>query len=903
MKSSHSKADKKRSDRPDPDVLLEEIKTSESEKKRGRLKIFFGMCAGVGKTYAMLQEAQTFKSEGRDAVVGIVETHGRSETDALLKGLELVPLKSMPYRGLTLVEFDIDAVLKRRPDVVLVDELAHSNVPGSRHPKRYQDVQELLDHGIHVYTTLNVQHLESRAATVEEITGVQVRETVPDSILKQAQDIELVDISPSELLKRFDEGKIYAPEGSKQALRNFFRHGNITALREMALRVTAQQVDRQLSDYMRSKKITGPWKSGDRLMVAVSWSPFSVQLVGWTRRMAATMNATWIAIYVETPARLSINQIATLTANLHLAQELGAEVMTIRADDPAAGLLETATQHNITQIVVGKSIENRFMSWLKGGSIVDRLIRNSGNIDIYVVRGDVIPETALSPRLLPRLTLGRQYGMALAAIAAVAAILYAAVPFLNYLSVAMFLLFAVTLLSLWLGRGPVLFAATLSALVWNFFFIPPRYTFHIARFEDFLVFCLYFIIAIVTGTLASRIRLNKEAVRVRETRAAALYDMSRALASVNSMNAIASIAVEQIGRVFDADVAVFLNREGKLSSHPASCYHVDEKEDPVVRWVAENRKPAGKFTNSLPLAEAHYEPLVTSRDSYGVIGVRFRKTPVFTLDQETLLENFISQIAAAVERERFSELRHRAELDDVSEQLYKTLLNSISHEFRTPLAVITGAAGSLLDRGMKLSAKSRKALLGEVRDASNRLDALVENLLNISRLESGRIRPKREWCDVADLFSALQRRFHSDSKEHPMAFVPAPDLPLVYIDPGLAEQAVGSLIQNAVQYTPPKTPIEIRASMSGSELAIAVQDEGPGFPPEAVPHLFEKFYRVPGTATGGTGLGLSISKGLVESMGGSLSAENLARGGALFQVRLPVKTQSANLEAGSVQSG
>ncbi len=902
MKPSHSKKENKRSDRPDPDALLEEIKDSERKTKQGGLKIFFGMCAGVGKTYAMLQEAQMLKAEGRDVAVGYVETHGRSETDALLKGLELVPRKSMPYRGLTLAEFDIDAVLKRRPDVVLVDELAHSNVPGSRHPKRYQDVQELLDHGIHVYTTLNVQHLESRAVTVEEITGVQVRETVPDSILKQAQDIELVDISPSELLKRFDDGKIYAPEGSKQALRNFFRHGNITALREMALRVTAQQVNQNLRDYMRSRKIAGAWKSGERLMVAVSRSPFSVQLVGWTRRMADAMNASWLAVAVETGKKLTVNQTAQLTANLHLAKELGAEIVTVRADDPVAGLMEVATQRNVTQIVVGKPAESRLFSWIKGGSLVDRLIRYSGNIDIYVVRGDVIPETTPPPRRLPRLTLGRQYGMALAVITGVAAVLFAVVPFINYPSVGMFLLFAVTLLSLWLGRGPVLFAAALSALFWNFFFIPPLYTFHIARFEDILVFCLYFIIAIVTGTLTSRIRINKEAVRSRESRAAALYSMSRALASADSTDAIVRIAVEETGRVFDAEVAVVLAGKPNPVFHPGSSLHLSEKEESVVRWVGENRKPAGRFTNSLPLADIHCRPLVTRRDAYGVICVRFRKMPVFTLDQETLLENFASQIAGALEREKFSEYRHKAELNNVSDKLYQTLLNSISHEFRTPLAVISGAAGSLLDGNLKLTQSSHRALLDEVMDASIRLNRLVENLLSMSRLESGRIRPKLEWCDIADCFSALQRRFQGDSEQHPIAFSLASDMPLVRIDSGLLEQSVAHVIQNAIQHTPQKTKIEVHAGVSDRDLVITVQDNGPGFPPETMTRLFEKFYRIPGTASGGTGLGLSISKGFVECLNGSVSAANRSSGGALLTFRIPVDTRAATLEGSDGKS-
>jgi two-component system, OmpR family, sensor histidine kinase KdpD len=885
-------------DRLDPDVLLDAIRSDAEENGRGRLKIFFGMCAGVGKTYAMLQEARMLLAEGRDVVAGIVETHGRPETGALMEGLERLPVRTVPYRGTAFAEFDLDGALARKPAVVLVDELAHTNVPGSRHIKRYQDVEELLDHGITVYTTLNVQHLESRSATVEEITGVAVQETVPDSVLDRADDIELVDISPSELLKRFTDGKIYAPENARAALRHFFRKGNVTALREMALRATARQVNRHLVRYRSGRKIGETWKSGERLLVAVGPSPFSTQLVGWTRRMADTMNAEWLAVNVEMPGRPNERQTAQLTANLHLARELGAEVVVVRADDPVEGIMQTALTNSITQIVVGKTEENRLRARLKGGSLVERLIRYSGNIDIYVVRGDVIAETTAPPRRIPRLTPNRQYALAFGAISTAVAALFAAGPMLDYLSVAMFLLFAVTLLSLWLPMGPVLAAAAFSALAWNFFFIPPRYTFHIARFEDLLVFSLYFIIAIVTGTLTSRIRINKEAVRQREARAAALYAMSRALASAASTDAIVAITVREIGRIFDADVAVCLNAAGVPVPHPESAFAPDVREESVLRWVAENRKPAGRFTETLPLSESRWLPLATGRDVYGVAGVRFRRTTVFTLDQETLLENLAGQAASALERERFNEERRRAETADASERLFKTLLNTISHEFRTPLAVISGVTASLTDPGLPLGGAARDALLTEMSGAADRLNGLVENLLNMSRLESGNVRPAAEWCDVSDLFQSLKRRAGRESGGRAVSFETAPGLPIVRIDAGLAEIAVGNLLQNALRHTPPDAPVRVRAAVSGPDLVITVRDGGPGLPPDVLPRLFEKFYRAPGSASGGTGLGLSISRGLVEAMGGRLTASNASAGGALFIMRLPAERRSSGLEAG-----
>jgi len=890
--------------RPNPDDLLADIQTREADGRRGRLKIFFGMCAGVGKTYAMLLEARRLKAEGRDVVVGYVETHGRAETEALLEGLEILPLRAEKHRGLTLSEFDLDAALHRHPQILLVDELPHTNLEGARHPKRYQDVIELLDNGITVYTAMNVQHLESRAGTVEEITGAPVRETVPDSLLERSHDIVLVDLAPHELLNRLMEGRVYAPEGIDRALNGFFLHGNLVALREMALRVVAEKVDSQLSDYMQSRRIQGPWKSAERLMVAVGWSPFSSQLIKWTRRMAATMDAPWIAVYIETSGRLSDEQTSQLMKNLRLAQELGAEVTTSRADDIASGLLEIARQRNVTQIVVGKSVSGALRERLKRSSLVEQLIRKSGSIDIYVVQGDRGPEKppSFKPSISNRLRYNHQYAIALGAVLVMIGLLFIFSAYLDYLSVAMFLLFGVTLLSLWLQRGAVLFAAALSALGWNLFFIPPRFTLSIARFEDLLIFCMYFIIAMVTGTLTAKIRQKEETVRLREARAMALYNMSRELAAADSVDQIAGIAIQQMGQVFRADIALYLQRQDQFSPHRDGTWRLDEKEETVVQWVMKNRKPAGRFTDSLPMTGGRFEALVTPRGTYGVIGVRFCETKIFTLDQESLLDNFVSQIAAALEREAFNEVRHHAELGAASERLYRTLINSISHEFRTPLSIISGAISGLLDPQLNLSAANRRELKLEIREASTRLDALVENLLNMSRLESGRVRPQVTWCDITDLFSALRRRHPDAGTNHSIQYTIEPGMPLVKIDEGLLQIAVDNLLQNAIQYTPPTTAIHLEAMMQGGELVIEVRDEGGGIPQAELPRLFEKFYRVPGTQTAGTGLGLSICKGLVESMGGTIEVKNAPSGGAQFTLRLPVEMHTAKEEPAGDES-
>ncbi len=914
------------SGRPNSDALLKKIKAAETKQNRGRLKVFFGMCAGVGKTFAMLREARLRQAEGRDIVIGLLESHGRTDTEALAAGVERVPLLSITYREKSFSEFKLEAALQRRPWTILVDEMAHSNVPGARHPKRYQDILELLDHGIDVFTTLNIQHLESYATTIEEITGVRVRETVPDSLLELADEIALIDVSESELLKRLSEGKVYVPEGARRAAKGFFRPSNLIALREMALRFTAEHVDQQLRSWMESENIPGPWKSSHRLMVGLSWSPFSAQLIRWAKRMVVTLGCTWVAAYIETSARLTPAQTKLLMQNMRLAQELGAEIITVYNEDVAAGLMQVARQKNVAQIVVGKPAAGRVRRFFTGETLVDKLIRSSGQIDIHVVRGERAPQqvevAARRTRPHPPGS-ALEYGLSLLTVAVTTAILFALSMQINYLAVAMFLLFVVTLLSLKFSQGPVLAAAALSALLWDYLFIPPHYTFSIGRIEDVLILCLYFLIAIVTGTLTTEIRRKEEIVRQREKRARDLYNMSQQLASADSLIAILGIADEQISRTFNTDVAIFLLLNGALTLQtgdqcwtkpkgdegkkpPAqdkkengrgSSWIPDEKESSVAKWVAQNRKPAGRFTPNLPQAHGHYEPLATSRGVYGVIGIQLSQETVFTVDEESLLANFCSQIAAAIERERFNEHRHQVELAETSEKLYKTLLNAVSHEFRTPLSVISGAIETLTDAALSLPEPSRHELLQEIQRAASRLHRLVENLLDMSRLDSGRIYPKLEWCEIGDVFSALCRRFEPDIPSHPIEFNIIDHMPLIFIDPGLLEQALAHIIQNAIRYTPAESNIEISARLADAQLHLTLLDHGVGIPEDALPHLFEKFFRVAGTSSGGTGLGLSICKGMIESMHGTITAANAPGSGLCVTIRMPIETMTPILKA------
>ena len=895
--------------RPNPDELLAAIQKDQAQQGQGKLKIFLGMVAGVGKTYAMLSAAQAQRHAGMDVAVGYVETHGRVETEALLRGLEIIPRARFDYRNHPLEEMDLDAVLARRPQLVLVDELAHTNAPGSRHPKRYQDVLEILNAGINVYTTVNVQHLASRADTVRQITGITVRETVPDSLFSLADQVELVDVTPEELRQRLQEGKVYVPESAQVASKNFFRVGNLIALREMALRLTAERVDHQLKDYMSLKRIAGPWKSGERLLVAVSSSPFAERLVRWTRRMAYNLDATWLAVNVETAHPLSENAKAQLAHHLALARELGGEVITTADENIVEALLRVARERNVTQLIVGKPRRSFLLDALRGGALADRLIRASGELDIYVVTsdkgtssqvihgkrpGDVYVRFVRTAPTQPRLTsTSREYLIALLLIVAIVGVDLLALQFISYQAVGLVLLFTVSFLALFVGRGPVLLAATLSALLWNFLFIPPIFTLTIAGVENTLMFALYFVIALATGTLTSRLRAQRLAIREREKRTEALYAMARAIASAPTLNDVLRLAVAQIHQGFNAEVAFLLREENDQLAHiahAASTLTLDEKERSVAQWTFSNRKPAGRLTDTLPLARARWLPLITPNGAVGVMGLSLDAD--LTVDQTMLLETFASQIALAIERELLGEAAAHATLVAQSERLYKTLLDSVSHELRTPIAAITGAATTLLDPKTMAQAEARDALVEEIRLAADRLNRLVENLLDMTRLESGMLKLRLDWCDVGDLVSVTLNRIKPLLAQHRVSVDISPDLPLVRLDFVLMEQALHNLIHNSAVHTPPGTRIRITAKMDPGALVLIVADQGSGLPPEVLPRIFDKFYRAPGVQRGGVGLGLSITRGLVEAHGGTITAENYSQGGISFTIRLPQTEQS-----------
>jgi two-component system sensor histidine kinase KdpD len=884
------------SERPDPEALLARVKDEEVRRRRGKLKIFFGAAAGVGKTYAMLEAGREQKADGVDVLVGYVETHGRAETDALLAGLELFSPRTIEYRGTALREFDLDGALARRPALILVDELAHTNAPGCRHAKRWQDVVELLDAGINVYTTVNVQHLETLNDVVAKITGVVVRETVPDSVFEQADDVELIDLPPDELLERFKDGKVYMPEQAQEAVRNFFRKGNLIALRELALRRTAERVDAQMRVYMHEHAIPKTWPTAERLLVCVSPGPESARLVRAGKRMADRLNAPWVAAYVETPAqlRLPIEVRDRVTQTLRLAEQLGAETVRLPGQQMSEAILAYAHDRNVTKIVVGKP-RRRLWTRILIGSIVDALVQGSGDIDIYVISAE---QEQQSKQSMPPAPLGRRaipsdwepYGWATAVIALATGAAWLTLPFFELANLVMVYLLGIVVVATRYGRGPSLMASILSVAALDFFFVPPVFTFAVTDVRYLFTFMVMLIVGLVTSSLAVRIRMQAEAARHREQRTAALYAMSRELASTRGLDELMTIAVRHISEVFRSQTVMLLPAasEGGLASWAGGQFTLDSNELGVAKWVHEHHQPAGLGTATLPGATALYLPLQAPRGPVGVLGVRpADRHALDSPDQLHQLETFANQTALAIERAHLADEAQDAQVRIETERLRNSLLSSVSHDLRTPLATITGAATTILENGAKLDAKTRQDLLESVREEAERLNRLVQNLLEMTRLESGALQLRRDWHPLEEVIGAALSRLSKQLADRRVDTHVPSDLPLVPIDDVLIEQVLVNLLDNAVKYTPHSSPIRILATATDEAVTVEVADHGPGLPRGEEDKVFDKFYR--GLASGrGAGLGLAICQGIVKAHGGHIWAQNLPEGGVAFLFTLPL---------------
>ncbi|MFA6172908.1 MAG: sensor histidine kinase KdpD [Kiritimatiellales bacterium] len=880
--------------RPNPDALLAEIQRKAQAAQRGRLKIFLGMCAGVGKTYAMLKEAQARKADGCDVAIAYVQTHGRKETDVLLEGLEIISRRRIHHREVLLDEMDIDAVLERKPALALVDELAHTNVPGSRHPKRYQDVLELLDAGIDVYTTLNVQHIESRVDVVGQIVRAPVRETVPDTVLDRADDLQLVDITPQDLRERLADGKVYMGERAATAADHFFREENLTALREIALRVTADQVGQDVREAMTAKRVEGPWKSGERLMVAVGPSPYSEPLVRWTRRIAGAMDARWMAAYVETPRPLSEEQKKQLTRNLSLARELGAETVTGLNDDSATGLLRIAREHNVTQIIAGKPLPGFWLRFLGRRTLVDKLIQRSGDIDVCVVRAEKSGKRHAS---VPKLDfLAGNWKMesliGLGTVAGITLLSWILEDIIGYWTIALLYLLAVVLLATRFSRRAIFLTATLGALTWNFLFIPPVFTFRISSFPDALMFIMYFVVAVVIGELTARLRLRESSERRREQRAQALYRIAQSAVESGSLDQGLRSVIHEVDTLLEAGSAVLLASPGgglDAQPHPAGTWAISEKEKAVSAWSFLNGKTAGRFTDTLPESEGLHLPLKTAQGKWGVLAVRFAHPRTLAVDEQELIETLADHIAVIIERYRWMEAANNSRVAVESERLYKALFDCVSHELKTPLAVMTTAASEL---NLLLTASPLKGgitFLDEIETAVRRLRRVVDNLLDMTRLETGRLRLEAVWCDMDELMDAAQEQVADVIRDHRVKIVIKPELPSFKLDFGLMQHTLSNLLSNAAQYSPPETEIGVTAWRDEDHLVVRVSDRGSGFSTEMLSHAFDKFYRGSNARPGGTGLGLSIVRGFVQSMGGQVEVVNDPGGGAVFTLRVPVE--------------
>jgi two-component system, OmpR family, sensor histidine kinase KdpD len=876
--------------RPNPDELLASLKYEEEKGKRGKLKIFFGMCAGVGKTYTMLKTAHAEKLKANDIIIGYVETHNRMETAELVEGFELIPRKTYQYKSTDVQEMDLDAIIARKPQIVLVDELAHTNAPGSRHTKRYQDVQEILESGISVYTTLNVQHLESRSDTVAQITGIIVRETLPDEIFENADEIEVIDLTPDELLQRLSEGKVYAPERSKDAVANFFRKGNITALREMALRIVADRVDRQLHDYMQLKRIKGPWKSGLHLLVAVSHTQQSAKLLRWAKNLSYTMGSDLQAVYVETVHKLSSKESEQLNKNINLARQLGIKFRFITNIDMVKAIVDFAQKENITHIIIGKPRVRNLLTLLRLGNFVNKLIRYSGNIDVYILGSDIQTKDRFKENVsLPSFTSSiRQYLTASSIVILMAIICFSIKEFIGYQVVSFALLFVVSTLAFFLGRGPILLAATLSALLWDYFFIPPPYTLHVDRPEDMLMLVMFFIIALLNGVLTSRVKIQEMKIRSREERTNALYQLTRELSTATGVDEVINIAKNDIKKYFNLKSQILLRNESNQldnSNQNDANISLTKNDMSVASWTFQHSTKAGRYTDTLPSSNYTFYPLKGNQMNLGVIAIQ--QENVFTQGEEQFWETFISQISGKFEREYLRNMAKQAFLLTESDKLYKTLFNSISHELRIPVATIMGASDSLLSS--QHSDEVRDELSQEILKASKRLNRLIENLLNMSRLESGRITPKLDWCDIHDLINKVVENLQDELTSFHLHVVIPDDMPFVKVDFGLMEQVLHNIIYNATQYAPSTTNIRVKVFYDNGFLTLQVMDRGPGFQRKEISLIFNKFYRVEGSKAGGTGLGLSIAKGFVEAHKGTIIAESRQNGGAKFTIKIPTE--------------
>ncbi|MGZ8200753.1 MAG: DUF4118 domain-containing protein [Methylosarcina sp.] len=887
------------------------VERKQAKARRGRLKIFFGMAAGVGKTYAMLLAARERRAENLDIVVGLVETHGRSETKALLEGLEVLPPQQIDYRGTVLREFDLDAALKRRPSIILVDELAHTNAPGSRHPKRWQDIEELLDAGIDVYTALNVQHLESLNDDIGQIAGIRIWETVPDTVFEEADEIELVDLPPDELLLRLREGKVYLPQQAQEAIRNFFRKGNLIALRELALRQTAHRVDAQMLDYREDNAIREVWQVSERILVCIGPNGLAERLVRAGKRFAAGLRADWIVVYVETPElqRLPAEKRDAVLRILRIAEQLGAETVTLSSPNMSEAIIKFSSDRNVTKIMMGKPSRRGWRRFVLG-SVVDTLIVEAHNINIYLLGSPQKPREGeenlqlvarrkeVLPGLLQR-SKTRKKGYYIGYLWAVGVTLLSAVLArlmhgrFEQSNLAMIFLLGVVLIATRFGRGPSVFASILGVLVFDFFFVTPYHSFAVSDSQYVVTLGAMLIVAVLISNLTANVRSQAKVASHRERRASILYAMSKDLAMAKSETEIACMAVRHIHVEFSGqNVILFPDATGRLvypkeESLPESLRGADLS---VAQWVFDHNELAGQGTTTLPGAKAVYFPIDDGNAVLGVLAlVPINLRRVFLPEQQKLLGTFLRLIAQALTRLRFTEQAKTVALQIETEGLRNSLLSSISHDLRTPLATIVGSASTLAEDEGNLKPEDRAELSRAIYDEARRMSNLVSNILDMARLDAGMIQLHKDWYPVEEIIGTVLTRFSKQMAGRNVKVALPPGIPLIYCDAVMIEQVLTNLLENALRYTPAGSPLEITVDVSADKVEISLADHGPGIPEGLENRLFEKFYRLRDeTAQSGVGLGLPICRAIVSVHGGSIRAHNRPEGGAIFMFTLPL---------------
>lgn len=857
-----------------------------SSQKKGKLRIFFGMAEGVGKTYQMLQSAHLTKSDGYDIIIGYIETHERVDIENKILGLELISRKEIFCNSCNYTEINLDAIIERKPQIVIIDELAHTNITGSRHKKRFQDVLELLNCGIDVWATLNVQHIESRVSVVEQITGIKITETVPDFIVEMADKIEIIDILPEDLQKRIKSGKVYEKENIDNALNGFFREGNINSLREIAFQVVAKLVDKSITNYRNEHDITDLWKATEKLLVAVGPSPFSAYLIKWTKKTAFNMNTEWVVVNIENSKSLSKEQKRTLNENINLARQLGAKIVTISDDDIVKGIIRTAKTQNVSQIVIGKplffSIENFFQK-----SITNRLIKESGDIDVYVVSQPGIKEKVKFKRTrkLDFKSLINEFSLILPSLFFITLTGYILEDVISQWGLSLIFLSHIIYISAYYSKIASMTVSILSALVWNYIFIPPRFTFIISKTEDIMVYLVFFIVAIVTSNLSSKLHEKEKFLKKRERRLELLYELSQEIVNNPDFERVMFKLAKYIGNYFNSEAMLFIYDGEQETSNIYPNRDLDINEQEITSWVINNGIAAGKGTDTFSDSEYHFYPINSTNRIEGVIILKVGSKRI--AENEEFLRTISFMIGSSIIKEKIVRIRQKTMVEEETDKLYSIILSSISHELKTPVTSIALSASGLCDDKLSSDKFTREVLINDILEANDRLNRIITNLLDMTRIESGRLKLNLQWNDINDLITLASQKYTNELKNYNFIKEINAVLPPIKLDFGLVEQVISNLLYNAIIHTKPGTTIIMTAGIENSYIYIEIKDNGGGI--QAIDKIFKKFYKERPKKTGGLGIGLSICKAIIEFHKWTLEAHNNDIGGVTFRIIIPFR--------------